>query len=218
MANAPLHIDYYTDLLCIWAWISQPRINELEQEYGNRIVIQHHYLNIFGNTKKKIQRQWDSKGGIQAFAKHVQESAADYEDSPIHPDLWLKSPPVTSAGAHQYIKAVELAYDSEKAFQFAYRLRKAFFLEVLDISNFDLLNQILEEEKLINAHIHLKDTSALAELMADYNQAQLQNIKGSPSYILNDGRQTLYGNVGYRVLRANVEELLRQPQNEASWC
>ena len=28
----------------------------------------------------------------------------------------------------------------------------------------------------------------------------------------------LYGNVGYRILDANIEELARHPGLEASWC
>jgi hypothetical protein len=35
---------------------------------------------------------------------------------------------------------------------------------------------------------------------------------------MNDGRQKLFGNVGYRLLEANVQELLRTPAGEASWC
>jgi predicted DsbA family dithiol-disulfide isomerase len=54
--------------------------------------------------------------------------------------------------------------------------------------------------------------------MSDYQQAKQNAIKGSPSYVIDGGRQTLYGNVGYRVLSANIEELLKNPANEASWC
>ncbi|MCU8085506.1 hypothetical protein [Shewanella sp. SM23] len=35
-----------------------------------------------------------------------------------------------------------------------------------------------------------------------------QNLQGSPSYIIDEGRQIFYGNVGYRVLLANIEALL----------
>ncbi len=58
----------------------------------------------------------------------------------------------------------------------------------------------------------------MAALMQDYQTSKLQSIKGSPSYVIDGGRQTLYGNVGYRVLLANVEELLKNPIGEASWC
>jgi hypothetical protein len=44
-------------------------------------------------------------------------------------------------------------------------------------------------------------------------------IEGSPSYVLNEGRQRLYGNIGFRVMEANVQELLRAPGiDDASWC
>lgn len=43
-------------------------------------------------------------------------------------------------------------------------------------------------------------------------------VDGSPTYILNEGRQKLYGNVGYRIIEANLHEILKQPKVEASWC
>lgn len=33
-----------------------------------------------------------------------------------------------------------------------------------------------------------------------------------------EGRQVLYGNVGYRILNAHIEELAKTPTLEASWC
>ena len=60
--------------------------------------------------------------------------------------------------------------------------------------------------------------SAIASVMNDYQCAKNQGIKGSPSYIIDGGRQILYGNVGFRVLHANINELLKKPEDEASWC
>jgi hypothetical protein len=36
--------------------------------------------------------------------------------------------------------------------------------------------------------------------------------------VLNEGRQLLNGNVGYRVIEANIRELLVSNVVEASWC
>jgi predicted DsbA family dithiol-disulfide isomerase len=58
----------------------------------------------------------------------------------------------------------------------------------------------------------------MAALSSDQRSAQDLGVRGSPTWVLNDGRQMLYGNVGYRILQANIEELLRQPTGEASWC
>ena len=44
-------------------------------------------------------------------------------------------------------------------------------------------------------------------------------VQGSPTFVLNDGRQKLYGNVGFRIIEANIQELLREPKpDQASWC
>ena len=58
----------------------------------------------------------------------------------------------------------------------------------------------------------------MAALMHDYQLAREYQIKGSPTFVMNEGRQVLFGNVGYRVLRTNIEELLNKPASEASWC
>jgi hypothetical protein len=36
--------------------------------------------------------------------------------------------------------------------------------------------------------------------------------------MLGEGRQKLYGNVGYRILEANIQEVLADPSERASWC
>ena len=60
---------------------------------------------------------------------------------------------------------------------------------------------------------------AHADLEADYRDQQQLGIQGSPTFILNDGRQKLYGNIGYGVIEANIRELLRSPAaGAASWC
>jgi predicted DsbA family dithiol-disulfide isomerase len=61
--------------------------------------------------------------------------------------------------------------------------------------------------------------SAFGRLAADYQDAEEMRIEGSPSFVLDEGRQQLYGNIGFRLLEANIQELLRAPRSdEASWC
>ena len=56
-------------------------------------------------------------------------------------------------------------------------------------------------------------------MAADYQDADKMRIEGSPSFVLDEGRQKLYGNVEFRLLEANIQELLRAPRSdEASWC
>lgn len=218
--NKPLVIEYYSDILCVWAWIAQQRIDELNKNFNDQIIIKHKYLDIFGNTSEKMQRQWSTKGSYQGFSKHVIASAAPYEQATVNSDIWAKTQPTSSANAHLVLKAIEICYDPVTSIKMALVLRKAFFIDALDISNITLLYNVLQQHNIDENQVRqtLINGSAIAELMLDYQQAKQQSLKGSPTYIIDNGRQTLYGNVGYRVLHANIEEQLKQPNNEASWC
>ena len=65
----------------------------------------------------------------------------------------------------------------------------------------------------------IESGEAHAALHIDFEAKDRYHVPGSPTLVLNEGRQRLYGNVGYRVIEANVHELLRDPRSgEASWC
>jgi predicted DsbA family dithiol-disulfide isomerase len=100
-------------------------------------------------------------------------------------------------------------------------LRRAFFESARDISDWRVQCAIAEQAGLDPADLerHLQNGAAHAALASDLQDASAMLIQGSPSFVLNEGRQTLYGNVGYRVMEANIQELLRAPSaDQASWC
>lgn len=218
--SKPVVVNYYSDILCVWAWIAQRRIEELNETLADKVEIRYHYLDVFGDAITKIPTQWSDKGGYDGFAKHVVESAAPYDDAPVNSDIWHKVRPTSSANAHLVLKGVELAFGKKNSISLALAFRQAFFIAAKDISKLDILFDIIEGAGLDSTQVNstLNDGSAMAALMHDYQQAKAQSLKGSPSYIIDDGRQVLYGNVGYRVLLANIEEQLKSPSNEASWC
>ncbi|MDW3094653.1 MAG: DsbA family protein [Gammaproteobacteria bacterium] len=220
MNNNPLIINYFTDILCVWAWIAERRLEELNIHFGSKIKISHRYIDLFGDTDSRIQDQWAEKGLHKGFGAHVMQAAAPYETAPVNADVWSKVCPTTSATAHMIIKAVELTYGYQSAVKFAKVLRESFFINAIDISNLQSLFTLLEKQKFDVNQIDpvLNNGKALAALMNDYQKANDYGIKGSPSFVLNDGRQNLFGNIGYKVLKANIEELLAKSTNEASWC
>ena len=220
MSNNTIVIDYYTDVLCVWAWIAQRRIDELKDYFDDKIILRYHYMDVFGDTAKKMHTQWASKGSYQGFAEHVQKSAAGFDSAPINPKIWNDIRPATSANAHMVLKAVEFAYDRQASIDLALKIRKAFFIDAKDIGDLNVLCGLVKEQGLNTEPVNqsINSGKAMALLMGDYQQAKQQSIKGSPSYVMDNDRQTLYGNVGYRVLQANIEELLKNPADEASWC
>ena len=218
--NTPIQIDYFTDVLCIWAWIAQARLDEVNRQWGDKISISHRYVDIFGDCFHKIPAKWGAKDGFQIFGAHVAESAAKFDHCEINTDIWTRVRPRTSMQAHLVLKAVESLAGGEAAAGMALRIRRAFFVEALDIADLDVLLELTEEESLDRGNLldSFRDGSAIAMLSTDLRNAADQGVRGSPTWVLNDGRQLLYGNVGYRILNANIEELMKHPEAEASWC
>lgn len=218
--KSPLEVDYYTDVLCVWAWVAQHRIDKIEKEWGDRIRIQHHCVNVFGDTLNRIGEKWSDRGGYAGFAEHVEESAAPYEFAPVNSHVWRDVRPNTSATAHLVMKAAELQKPAADASKLAAILRKSFFVDALDIGKQQVVLEIAASTGFdkVDLQARIESGQALAALVTDYENAKTLGIKGSPSWVLNSGRQILYGNIGYRVLNANIEELLKSPENEASWC
>ncbi|MGE0621702.1 MAG: DsbA family protein [Pseudomonadales bacterium] len=218
--EAPLVIDYYTDVLCVWAWIAQRRIEALAADWRQQIHIRHHCVNVFGDTRGKMASQWAERGGFDGYADHVHSVVANYETAPVHRDAWRTVRPTTSANAHLVLKAAAIVHSEAAMVDLAGRIRHAFFVEAEDVSDLPRLFAIASDAGLPQAAMEqaLNSGEAAAALLADYDATEQQGVKGSPSWVMNGGRQILYGNVGYRILNANVEELLRHPEQEASWC
>ncbi len=124
--SSPLVVDYYSDILCVWAWIAQRRIDELNKQLGARIELKYHYLDVFGDAVNKIPTQWQQRGGYEGFASHVIESASIYEDAHINKDIWSKVRPTSSANSHLVLKAIELTYSCKQSIDLALKLALVF--------------------------------------------------------------------------------------------
>ncbi|WP_158583884.1 DsbA family oxidoreductase [Salinibius halmophilus] len=214
-----LQIDYFSDVLCVWAWIAQVRNDKLQSDYGDQIALTPKFMNLFGNTEQRIAQGWQDRGGYHGFAEHVEHSVASYPDAPVNEDVWRTVQPKSSMPAHLVLAAIRAEFGDEASMQASKIIRHAFFVEALDISRQSVLLELVAP--LIDVDLVQQSIAsgvAFAELAGDYQQAEKQRLHGSPSWLLNGGRQTLFGNVGYRVLSANCEQLLRHPNGEASWC
>jgi predicted DsbA family dithiol-disulfide isomerase len=146
-------IDYYTDVLCVWAWIAQRRLDELDEKFADKIKWRYHYVDIFGDTVGKMTRQWSDRGMFEGFGRHVNDSAANYEHAPVNPDIWARVRPTTSASAHLFLKAVEQCHSSGESRDLALAIRESFFVNAVDISDQNTLLKIAAESGLDPAMI-----------------------------------------------------------------
>ena len=215
----------FTDVLCVWAWIGELRLAELRRTHSEAVAVTQRFCNVFGATALKIQANWGAKGGYDGFADHLAHVMEGFPELTASPDLWRCVRPASSLPAHLALKAVQAQAAAGGAPDLGDRaillIRQAFFEQGRDISATSVLDDVISAAgaDLADVHARLARGEAHAALMADYQEAQALGVKGSPSLVLNEGRQTLYGNVGFRVIEANIAELLREPQaGAASWC
>jgi predicted DsbA family dithiol-disulfide isomerase len=221
-----VRILYFSDVLCVWAYIAQLRVNFMKETYGDRIRLETRFCSVFADTARKITAAWSGKGEYEGFNAHLRHAAAAFPEVKLNQNLWLTVRPASSTAAHLFLKAAQLSETSGACAagttdQVTWALRCAFFEEARDIARWDVQCDIGRQNGVDVAQVEalIHDGSAFAALASDYQDADAMGIQGSPSFVLNDGRQKLYGNVGYRILDANIQELLREPQaGQASWC
>lgn len=230
-----LTIEYFSDVLCFWAYGAQVRLDQLKKDFGERVHVVHRFLPVFAATADRIHREWTARGGYGGYNKHVHEIASTWSHVQIHPRIWLENVPASSVPAHLFLKAIQLleqrgplqsdvASEQETASAFervTWRVRQAFFKEARDVAQQVVLERIAQSLELPSRQIWelIESGEAHAALSLDFDARDRYHIPGSPTLVLNEGRQRLYGNVGYRVIEANVQELLRDPRSgEATWC
>lgn len=219
-----LKIVHFSDVLCIWAYIGQAGLCKLTDAFGDRVHVEVHYCSVFPDTQTKIDKTWQNRGGFGGYADHVKSVAAGADNPRVHADVWSRVRPKSSASPHLFIKAVELIERETGSPRFSDRLcnraakdlRHAFFADARDISDWSVQREIAEAMGVDFDAVRRKVETgeAIAALAADYELAQSQHVQGSPTYILNQGRQILFGNISYGILAANVSELLSEQSND----
>lgn len=229
-----LTVAYFSDVLCVWAYVAQIRLDELRRQFGDQVCVQYHFLPLFGDVGALIEAGWSDKGGAIAYGRHVRQMVERFDHIDIHPEIWTRNTPSTSASCHLFFKAIELSQESgeipalpqerfggKSVFEEAvWRCRLGFFRDLQDIGDRTYQDSIAMDLGLPLADIRrqIDSGAAYAALCADFEAKEKHHIEGSPTFMLGDGRQKLYGNVGYRILEANIQELLADPLDRASWC
>lgn len=223
----PIRISYFSDVLCVWAYIAQVRLEELKTNFQDNISIDYHFVPIFGNTQEKLEARWRDRGGLAGYRDHVQEVTKKFTHITVHPDIWVSTVPSSSTSCHLFLHAIQLLEQkeiispAEKKFEQAiWACREAFFTRLANISHRTVQFEIAETLKLPIASIQeqIDSGEAYAQLSKDFDLVKEHTVTVSPTLIFNEGRQRLNGNVGYRVIEANIRELLHHPAEEQSWC
>ena len=181
-----------------------------------------------------METGWGDRGGAAGYSRHVQKMAVRFDHIDIHPEIWTSNVPTTSVSCHLFLKAIQLLekhgevsaapeerFDGKSVFEEAvWRCRLGFFRDLQDIADREIQEAMASDMALPLAAIRrqIDSGAAHAALCADFDAKDRQLVEGSPTFVLNEGRQKLYSNVGYRMVEASINELLADPGDQASWC
>jgi len=91
-----IRINHFSDVLCIWAWISQVRVAELRTNFAEDVEFDYRYFGVFGDVATKMATQWRDRGALAGYAEHVHETAADFDHVTLHDDVWRTTAPSSS--------------------------------------------------------------------------------------------------------------------------
>ncbi len=229
MSSKPIKIDYFSDILCVWAYVAQVRLEELKNKFQDKIEITPYHVTLFGNTDIRISEGWKDRGRYTGFGQHVLEVCETFPHVEINPDVWKICRPKTSGTSHLFLKAIQCYVESSndqsnkkdlvKAIEWGIRL--AFFRDARDVSNMEVLFDIAQKYSVNKNAVeqYLDNGSAMALFCSEMAMKETYKLEGSPTYLLNEKRQKLFGNVGYKIMEANVAELLcDNSEDQASWC
>jgi len=227
-------IDYFSDVLCVWAYGGQIRLDELQQEFAGELLVRQRFLPLFADTRTRIGEGWKDKGGFDAFGRQMQEVCSQWEHTRLHSGAWNDCRPTSSTTSHVFLKAVSLCLGLEQAEddpnpevrtvfdRLVVQTRTDFFEQAKDISSLPVLLDLLESGDPGRGDVmrRIESGEAYAALHRDERLLKEHGVVGSPTYVFNDGRQLLYGNVGYRIIATNLRELMsaHRVEGEPSWC
>jgi predicted DsbA family dithiol-disulfide isomerase len=220
-----VRITHYSDLLCVWAYVSQVRLDELLHSFPGRVELEYRYFHVFGNVPRKLESAWKDRGGAAAYGAHVKSVVDKFGHVALHPEIWVREAPQSSMPGHLMLCAVRVLEASGAVApgtlaRAAWALRLAFFRDAADISSQAVLLRTGQAAGLPMPEVEraLGDGRAHAALAEDLDLARQHAIQASPTLLFNEGRQRLTGNVGYRIIEANVRELLEGAPGQLSWC
>lgn len=225
MDARPLSFTYWSDPLCIWAFVAQPRLDAVLGWYEDRVAVEYRIVPIFGSLPWRFREGSWAKGGVEARVAATQRVARQFGREDVTGEVWRDDTPASSWAPSLAIKAVfGMAADGQiterLAAAYQWRLRERFFVDDVNIARRAAQLAVAEELELPIAAIErrLDDGTALAALWEDHHARTEQKIAGSPTWVFDGGRAKLYGNFDEGVLQATVDQLVNGLDSGGTQC
>lgn len=223
-ARRRVRFGYWTDPLCIWALVSQPKLDRLLEELGDDLDVDHRTVPVFGSVSWRLRDGPWAGGGVDGRVEATRRIAREHGRDDVSGEVWRLGPTSSWApgAAVKAVFAAEAAGEAPGGCGAVYEraLRERFFADDRDVTRRDEQLAVAEALSIPRAAIErrLDDGSAIAALWEDHRLREALHIQGSPTYVFDDGRAMLYGDFRFGVLRATAEQLVQGLVPGASRC
>ncbi len=210
-------MDYWSDPLCVWAYVAQPRLDRLIAEFGDALVITWRVVPVFGSIGHRLREGAWADGGVAGRVEATRRTVARYSASGpvVDGSVWSSDCPASSWGVGAAVEAVRLLEADGLApagatGQYMRAIRARFFEDNVNVARRREQVDLAAAQGLdLGAFAaHLDDGGALAALFEEHQERERLRIQGSPTYAFDGGRAMLYGNLSEAVLRATVAALI----------
>ncbi|MCB9653601.1 MAG: DsbA family protein [Deltaproteobacteria bacterium] len=150
MTSSRLRFSYWSDPLCVWAFVAEPRLQALLTEYGDVVDIEYRVVPVFGSVPWRFAHgSWAAKGP-SGRRDATRDIARRFGHDDVTGDVWVQDPPASSWAPCMAIKAAfalveEAIVSRDAAVCFQRRLRERFFLQNVNIARLPAQMEVAAE-------------------------------------------------------------------------
>lgn len=221
----PLAVTYWTDPLCIWAYLAQDKVDRLVARFGTQVELRSRVVPVFGNLPARFASGPWAAAGPEGRAASTRKVATEHGHPEVSARGFVDDLPASSWAPGAVAEAVGmLEADGQvrhgASGEVLQALRKAFLVDDLNIARREVQRRVVEALELPweAVALRLDDGSALAAVVQADEDRRAAKVQGSPTWVFDGGRAMLYGNVSEGVLQATVAELLAGAAAGCSDC
>lgn len=220
-----LSFEYWSDPLCIWAYVAQPKLDRILEQYGDRLDVRYHVVPVFGSVPWRFREGSWSTSGVEGRVAATARVAAQFGYTNITGEVWRDNCPASSWAPGIAIKSV-FALEEQGTFEpgtgaaYQWAIRRAFFEDNRNVARRVVQFEVAEQLGITREPIERfrDDGTGIALLWEDDQRRNDARIQGSPTFLFDGGRARLFGNFKERVLQSTISELLEDLASGGSAC
>lgn len=202
---AALELVLYHDVLCSWCYVADARLEYLRDEYGPlaRWRLRPYPL--------RPENQLPDKKERAVLARHFRRVSREREGAGIKADLWTGADPPASSLPPLVVLEAALAQGSERQRALLKAMRRAAFIEGINIARRDVQLELAAQAGLDLTHLveRLDDPRLEPEVTDSVEEAEALGIKGVPALVIG-GEWLMQGCRDLTEYRQVIDKYLRE--------